>query len=439
MRIIAAVIVTALVAAFAAPGPALAAPNWPSFRGPGEPGHVDSSNLPVEWSESKNVTWKTEVKGKAWSSPVVYGDQIWLTNSYDDGVRLEAICIDKNSGKVIKTLRLHSNPAPQYCHPFNSYASPSPTIEEGRVYVTFGAPYTACIDTKTFEVLWSRTDIKCNHFRGAGSSPVIYGDLLLMHFDGSDYQFATALNKHTGETVWRTDRSVDFKDLDPKTGKPDREGDWRKAYSTPVVHDFGDGPVMISLASKALYGYDPKTGKELWRFEWDKAHSGSNKPVVGHGMIYFCTGSGGELWAVKPGAKGQSGVLNDSNVVWKFTQKVAMKPSLLLVDDLLYMVNDAGIASCFEAQTGKEVWQARLKGRARSAGEYSASPIYADGKIYFFDQEGRTTVIEHGREFKVLATNDLGEGSENGFMASPAVTDDALILRTKTHLYRIEK
>jgi outer membrane protein assembly factor BamB len=420
-----------LVGAFA---PASSAENWPTFRGPGLDGHTGSAKLITEFGEDKNVKWKTAVEGKAWSSPVIWGDQIWTTNAFEDGTRLYAVVLDKNTGKVLnkKKWMLHSNPAPQYCHPFNSYASPSPTIEDGRVYITFGAPYTACIDTKTFKVIWERKDIKCNHFRGAGSSPTIHGDLLLMNYDGSDYQFAIALNKHTGETVWKTDRSVDFQDLNAE-GKPDREGDWRKAFSTPIVHDFGNGPVMVSLGSKAIYGYEPLTGEELWRFSWTKPHSGSNTPVVGHGMLFFCTGASGQLWAVKPGGKGD---VTETNVVWKYERKVGMKPSLLLVDDTLYTVSDAGILNCFDAKTGKELWKGRLAGKNRPAGEYSASPLYNNGKIYFFDQEGRATVIAHNRdELKVLATNDF----DDGFMGSAAVDGNDLIVRTKSNVYRIGK
>lgn len=181
----------AAAAAFTFNAPAVE--NWPSFRGPTEQGDTgDGTVLPTKWSESENIAWKTEIKGKAWSSPVIWGDQIWLTNADEGGVKLEAICLDKNTGKVIHKKRVKSNPAPQYCHPFNSYGSPSPVIEDGRVYLSFGAPWTGCLDSKTGEVLWERTDFKCNHFRGPGSSPFIYGDLLILHFDGSDHQFIVA-------------------------------------------------------------------------------------------------------------------------------------------------------------------------------------------------------------------------------------------------------
>ena len=157
--------------------------NWPSFRGPGGQGIVDDgSELPTEWGEDKNVAWKIAIDGKAWSTPVIWGDQLWVTNANEGGSNLTAHCFDTNTGKQVRKIKLRSVPAPQYCHPFNSYASPSPVIEEGRVYMTFGAPWTGCVDTDSGEILWERTDLKCNHFRGAGSSPFIHGDLLYLHF-----------------------------------------------------------------------------------------------------------------------------------------------------------------------------------------------------------------------------------------------------------------
>jgi outer membrane protein assembly factor BamB len=210
------------------------AENWPQFRGPDGTGHSDARGLPLQWSETRNVVWKTPIHDRGWSSPVIYGKQVWLTSASKDGRELFVICIDRDSGKIIKDWKLFDVAQPQFVHAFNTAASPTAVIEEGRVYITFGAAGTAAIDTKTFKVIWERRDIECNHFRGAGSSPVLFGNLLLMHFDGSDQQFVMALDKKTGKTVWQTRRSIDFQDLD-KNGKPAAEGDLRKAFSTPHV------------------------------------------------------------------------------------------------------------------------------------------------------------------------------------------------------------
>lgn len=399
--------------------------HWTSYRGPTDQGHCDAANLPVRWSETENVVWKTPIPGKAWSSPVIWGDRIWLTSAPEDGTQLSAICVDKNSGKTLFTKRLHYVAGPQYCHPFNSYASPSPVIEEGRVYVSFGSPYTACLDSATGNVIWQRTDFVCNHFRGPGSSPYIYKDLVILHFDGSDRQYVVAMDKLTGKTVWKTDRSVDFHDLDPSSGEPNREGDFRKAFSTPVIDDVQGKPVLVSLGSMALYAYEPLSGEELWRVEAVGSHSGACRPVVGHGLVFSPMGSKGELWAVRPDGRG---VVTDTHVAWKYKRGVARRPSLLLVDDLLFMVDDSGVATCLEAKTGQEVWKERL------GGNFSASPLYTHGRVYFFDQDGQSTVVEAARKYKPLAVNRL----EDGFMASPAVSASALYLRTKSALYRIE-
>lgn len=406
---------------------ARAAGEWPQFRGPGGQGIAEAKELPVTWGETENVTWKTAIHGKAWSSPVIWGDQIWLTTATEDAHELFTLCVDKKTGKIVHDLKLFDVPTPQFIHPFNSAASPTPAIEEGRVYITFGAPGTACLDTATGKVVWERRDILINHFRGAGSSPFIYGDLLIMNYDGSDFQFITALDKKTGKTVWKTTRSLDYQDLDA-TGKPKLDGDMRKAFSTPRVATHGGKPALLSVSSKAMYAYDPATGEELWRVENRNAHSASATPVVGPDLIYFGTGQGRpELWAIRPGGHG---VVTDTHVAWKVTKNVPTRGTCLLVDDLIYMVDDNGVASCVEAATGKEVWKNRLNGK-----NYSAAPLLADGHIYFLSEEGKSETLAPGREFKVLGQGQV----ESGYLASPAVADNALFVRTKTHLYRVEK
>jgi outer membrane protein assembly factor BamB len=405
---------------------AFASDQWPQFRGPNGTGHSDVKDLPLTWSESQNIVWKTPIHDHGWSSPVIWGKQIWLTSASKDGKRLYALCLDRDTGKIVKDLKLFDIAAPQYAHPFNTYASPTPAIENGRVYLSFGSPGTACIDTKSFKVLWTRTDFECNHFRGSGSSPVIFQNLLLMHFDGSDKQYVVALDKKTGKTVWQTNRSIDFKDVDAN-GKIQAEGDLRKAFATPQVAQLNGRWEMISLGAKAAYSYDPFTGKELWRVEERAQHSASTRPVIGHGMIFYPTGfSAGQLFAVKIGG---NGLLDDSHVAWKVKRGVSNKPSILLIDDLIFMIGDTGIASCIEAKTGTIVWQQRI------GGEYSASPVYADGKVWLFSEEGKTTVIKPARTFAKLGENQLGDG----FLASPALAGKAFYLRSRSHLYRIEK
>ena len=400
-------------------------PGWPQFRGPDGTGLVAGAKLPLTWSETSHVTWKTAIHGRAWSSPVVLGNQVWITTATPDGRDLSALALDAASGRVIHDLRLFHVTHPQEGHTFNSFASPTPVIEPGRVYVTFGSPGTAALDTRSGKVLWQRVDLECNHYRGAGSSPILFGDLLLMHFDGSDQQYLVALDKRTGKTVWKTTRSIDFKDVGPD-GKPQAEGDYRKAFSTPHVTTVNGRPVLVSLGAKATYGYDPLTGRELWRIEERSAHSASTRPVFGHGLAFYPSGfSTGTLMAVRMDGAGD---VTGSHVAWSMRRGVPNKPSLLLIGDLIYMVNDTGVASAVEAKTGQVVWTARV------GGTFSASPVATADRIYLFDEDGRATVIGTGREFRKLAENDLADG----FMASPAIVGNALILRKKTHLYRVE-
>ncbi len=415
------------------------AENWPQFRGPEGNGHSDARGLPLTWSETNHVKWKTPIHGKSWSSPVIWGRQVWVTSATEDGRELFALCVDRDSGKITQDLKLFTVEKQPDIRRYNTYASPTPVIEAGRLYVTFGAAATACVDTESGRVLWARRDLECNHFRGPGSSPIVHGDLLIMNFDGSDHQFIIALDKRTGKTAWRKERSVDYKDLDGE-GKPQAEGDFRKGFSTPHVAVFDGKPMLISQGAKAAYGYDPLTGRELWRVEERTSHSCSARPVAGQGMVFLNTGwSTGQLLALRPGWNGEVLDANTTaegggngalQLVWKSKKSVPRKPSLLLAGELLFgILDDGGIVSCLEAKTGQEVW------RERMGGNYSASPIHAEGRLYCFSDDGRTMVIGAGREFKKLAENKLADGC----MASPAVAGKALFVRTKTSLYRIEE
>lgn len=419
-------------------GALLAGETWPQFRGPAGNGIAEARGLPVEFSETNGVVWKTPIHGKAWSSPVIWSNQIWLTTAAKDGRELSVLCVNRESGKVELDEVLFHVEAPQYCHPFNSYASPTPVIEAGRIYVTFGAPGTVCLDTSTGKRLWERRDFECNHFRAAGSSPMLHGDLLFLHFDGSDRQYLVALDKRTGRTVWQKDRSIDHRDLG-SDGKPQAEGDLRKAFATPHVVKLAGRDVLISQGSKATYGYDVLSGEELWRLEERSSYSASTRAVAGDGLIFLPTGwARGQLLAIEAGTNHavlEAGTpaarigTNGLRVVWETARNVPKKPSLLLSEGLLYAIDDnGGVASCLEATTGKEVWRERL------GGNYSASPLLADGRIYCFSEEGKVTVLAAGGEFKPLATNQLGDG----FMASAAVAGRALFLRSRSDLYRVE-
>ncbi len=403
---------TAVDSAGVAPG------NWPQFRGPQANGHADADGLPLKWSEKENVVWKTPIHDLGWSSPVIWKDAIWVTTATSDGHRAFAVCLDRASGKVVHDVKVFDTEKPEHVATVNSHASPTPVIEDGRLYAHYGTYGTACLDTASGKVLWTRRDLNCDHHEGPGSSPMLWGNLLIVNVDGRDVQYVVALDKATGKTVWKTNRSVDYSKFPENT---------RKAFCTPIVIE-SDGRVqLVSPGAKAIMGYDPRSGEELWKVRYD-GWSVAPRPVFGHGLIFVVTDyERPELWAVRPGGTGD---LTASNVVWKITKAVPSRPSLLLIDDLLYMVSSVGIASCVEAKTGSLIWKERI------GGAYSASPIYADGRIYFFNQEGTATVVQPGRNYAVLAVNKL-DGEE--LMASPAVAGRALFVRTRTDLYRIEK
>jgi outer membrane protein assembly factor BamB len=396
--------------------PAAAADNWPQFRGPTAQGHADDAEIPTTWSETENIVWKTPIHGRGWSSPVVWGSQVWLTTATADGKQMFAICVDRETGKVMHDLKLFENDKPEEIHELNSYASPTPCIEEGRVFVHFGSYGTACLDTDSGKVLWQRRDLPCNHYRGPGSSPMPYGDTILIHYDGYDYQYVVALDKQSGDTVWRSDRDVDF---------GTDNGDFKKAYCTPLVVETDGKRQLISPASKAVVALDPDTGKELWKVRY-KEFSATARPVYGHGLVFVNTGFGkAEMWAIRPGGKGD---VTDTHVAWRVTRSIGSKPSPVLLGDYLYQVHDSGVATCLDAKTGGDVWTKRLPG------QYSSSLLASKDKVYFFNQQGQTTVIRGGEKFEPLATNTL----DAGCMASPAVAGKALFVRTGTHVYRIE-
>ena len=262
-------------------------------------------------------------------------------------------------------------------------------------------------------------------FRGPASSPVIFGDLLILTFDGSDLQYLAALDKNTGKTVWKTDRSTNFGDLGPD-GKPEAHGDWRKYFGTPLLIEVNGKPQLISPGSKAVFAYDPATGKEIWTVR-HQGHSGSSRTLYGNGLVYVMTGNGKtELIAIRPDGAGD---VTDTHVAWRQAKGVPSMPSAVFVDGQIYMVSDGGVATSLDAKTGDVVWQQRV------GGQFCSSILYAAGRLYFFSRDGASTVIATGREPKVLGTAKL----DDGFMSSPAVVGDALILRTKTHLYRVEE
>ena len=380
--------------------------DWPQFRGPTGQGVSEERNLPLTWSENKNVRWKVPIPGRGWSSPVIQGDRIWLTTATDEGKSLRAIAIDRNTGAILQNVEVFHLKSAKLANSKNSFASPTPVIDGDRVYLHFGAYGTACI-TQSGEIVWKTRLEYDNGQHGTGGSPIIYDDLLILSCDGNDVQFVVALDKVTGKVRW----------------KKMREG--YQAYTTPLVVSLPEGDQVISPGALRAIAYEPRTGKEIWQVRYGEGFSNVPRPVYGLGLVFICTGfQQASLLAIKPDGRGD---ITKSKVVWRLDRGVPLTPSPLLVGDELYLVTDNGIATCVDAKTGQELWRARL------GGNHSASPTYADGKIYFLSEEGESVVIAPGRELKHLATNQL----DGPTLASMAISGGSLFIRSATHLYRI--
>ncbi|MEP7272347.1 MAG: PQQ-binding-like beta-propeller repeat protein [Acidobacteriota bacterium] len=380
--------------------------DWPEFRGPGGQGISDEKGLPLVWSETRNVRWKVPVPGRGWSSPAIQGDRIWLTTATENGKSLRAICLDRNTGAISQNVEVFRVQEIGPIHAKNSQASATPVLEGDRVYLHFGAYGTACI-TSTGEIVW-KTRLEYSHAQhGSGGSPVLYNNLLIVSCDGQDVQFVIALDKTTGKTRW----------------KRFREGN--QAYSTPLVVRLPAGDQVISPGAFRATAYDPATGKEIWYVKYGDGFSNVPRPVYADGLVYICTGfQQPSLMTVRLDGRGD---VTKSHLAWSSNRGVPLTPSPLIVGEELYLITDNGIATCVDARTGAEHW------RARVGGNHSASPIYADGRIYFLSEEGESVVIEPGKQFKVLSTNTL----DGQTLASMAVSGGSIFVRSLTHLYRL--
>jgi outer membrane protein assembly factor BamB len=330
-------------------------------------------------------------------------------------VSMRLVCLNRRDGKQHYDVELFHYDVPEPLHKINSYASPTPVIEGDRIYCHFGTYGTACVDATSGKTLWTRR-FEIDHMVGPGSSPILHGKLLILTCDGCDKQFIVAVDKQTGETVWKVDRPP----IDTKVG------DMRKSFCTPLIVKHGGREQMIVPGAQWFVSYNPQTGKELWRVNHGSGFSVVPRPVHANGIVYLCTGfAKANLWAVRIDG---SGDVTETHVVWRNDRQIPLRPSPILLDGLLYVISDTGMATCFEAATGDTAWTKRIPGN------YSASPLLAAGRIYFFGEDGKTTVIKPGRSFEQLAVNTL----EEGCMASAAALEGALYVRTRGHLYRIE-
>ena len=402
-------LVALTVAAVLVPTVAAAGQDWPQFRGPTGQGESSERNLPGEWNETTNVVWKTAVPGRGWSSPVVAHGRVWLTTATAEGrdsaLRLVAYSLDSGQEALnVEVFRLRNA---TLLNDKNSHASPTPIIDGERVYVHFGSEGTAAL-TIAGEIVW-KARLRYESQHGGGGSPIVHGDLLIVSCDGFDGAFVVALDKNTGKQRWKTFRR-----------QP-----WSQAYTTPLLIRIGDRDQLVSVGAHQTAAYDPANGKEIWRVGYGEGFSNVPRPVFGHGLVFITTGfQQPALLAVRPDGTGD---VTRSHVSWTLQRAAPLTPSPVLFGDELYIVNDAGIASCLDARTGKVYWVQRL------SGTFSASPVVADGRIYFLNEDGVTTVIAPGQTFRLVATNPLPGPA----LASMAVSHGSLFVRTASHLYRI--
>lgn len=405
---------------------------WPARNGPTLDGVVpqaEVARIPLEWDgeSGKNIAWRVELEGEGHSTPVIGGDLIWFTAATTDGKQMYVYGIDRHSGKTVHHKLIFENAAPEELgNPLNNYAAPSPVLEEDALYVHFGTYGTARIDPATGEKVWERRDINARHYRGPGSSPIIHGDLLILTFDGIDQQYVTALDKKTGKSVWKTTRTTDYGDLD-KEGKPTRDGDMRKAYHTPAVFEIGGKEVLVSVGSRAAFGYEVKTGKELWTIR----HGGFNAAIpplrLGDLLILNTGSERAHTLGVRIDDK-MTGDITESHVLWDREKRNASESSPVLVKGILFQTTRGGIVSAVDAKAGKDLWEDRMEG------QHLPGPLVLGDKLLFSNDRGQTFLARASAEkFELTGKNQLAEP----ISASPAAADGALFIRTKKALYKI--
>ena len=400
------------------------AQNWPQFRGNNGNGLAEAENIPVKWDDSV-IRWKKEIHDKGHSSPVVYGSQVWVTTAKADGKELYAVCLDFKTGEIIYDIRVFTPAEVEEKHQLNTYATPTPCIEKGFVYVHYGNAGTACINTENGTIVWKNSDFKCKFVQGAASSPVIYKNLVILHYEGVDVRYLVAIDKTNGRLVWKSDRPAEPYQPLPEIGK--------KAYTTPLIINVKGHDLLISNGSAVCIAYDPGTGKEIWRVV-DGAESTIAMPVTENGVVYWyagfmVAGDGSQytdFLAVNPDGQGD---ITATNIIWKKRDGLTHNQMLTPVirDGLIYTVNSRNMLMCIDAKTGEEVWSKHV------TSDYDASPLFINGNIWFFSAKGDILVLKAGRNYEVVAQNK----TDSGIFATPAVLRNSMILRTQNFLYRI--
>jgi outer membrane protein assembly factor BamB len=399
--------------------------NWTHFRGTNLNALAETDNVPLKWDDSV-IKWKTEIHDMGYSSPVVFDNQIWVTTAKPDGKELYAVCIDFKTGKIIHDIKVFSPDEVERKNSINTYATPTPCIEKGFVYVHYGNLGTACLNTESGSIVWKSTQFKCTNIHGPASSPVIYKNLLILHYEGSDVRYIVALDKSDGKLIWRSDRPSEPYEPLAAVGK--------LAYITPIIINVKGRDMLISNGSAICQAFDPNTGEEIWRVVYG-AETTISMPFTEKGVLFWYTGfmiaddgiNYSYLLAVNPDGKGD---ITGSNIIWKKQDKPTENQlgSPVIKEGLIYVVTALNIMMCIDAKTGEEIWSKHV------TSNYDSSPLYINGNIWFFSVKGEVLVLKAGRKYEEVARNQM----EYGIWATPAVLRNSMIMRTQKFLYRIE-
>ncbi len=396
--------------------PALA--DWPEFRGPSAQGIIAAKNIPTVWSPTKNVRWRTPLPGEGWSSPIVVGNSLYVTTAIpgDESAEppnyeLALLILDVRSGRLIRRVALFTQEgasAPSI-HKKNSHASPTPLFDGRNIYVHFGHQGTACT-TPDGQVLWRNDSLGYPPVHGNGGSPVVVDDLLIFSRDGGNMSEVTALDKMTGRLVWQVQRDVEVQK--------------QFSFCTPLVIESAGRKQLIIPGSNVVQSLDPATGKEYWRLYYE-GYSVVPRPIYESGLVFVCTGyNRPSLLAIDPTG---SGDVTATHLKWRSSSNIPNTPSLVAYQGLVAMVSDKGIAICFDAVTGKEIWKERI------GGNFSASPLLVGSHMYLLSEEGNCTILDIAGQPREIAKNGLGERC----LASPAIVDNDILIRTAKALVRI--
>ena len=398
--------------------------NWTHFRGSNLNGIAETENIPLKWDDSV-IKWKTEIHDMGYSSPVVYNNQIWVTTAKADGKEIYAVCIDFQTGKIIYDIKVFTPEEVERRSSINTYATPTPCIEKGFVYVHYGSIGTACINTAHGSIVWKQTGLKCKQVHAAASSPIIYKNLIILHFESTDVRYIAALDKSKGNLIWKTDRPEEPYVPLPTFGKP--------AFITPIIINVKGRDLLISNGSAICQAFDPATGKEIWRVV-DGAETTIAMPFTENGVLFWYTGFNvaddgkqyTDLLAINPDGEGD---ITGTNIIWKKKDETSDNQMLspVIKDGLIYTVTTRNNMMCIDAATGEEVWSRRVMSH------YNASPLYINGNIWFFTVKGEVLVLKAGRKYEVVSNNQM----DSGIWATPAVLRNSMIMRTENYLYRI--